>query len=318
MSAASCAGLTVLAHRPHTGFHPTPRNIGERVMWIGIIALLIAVSGWLLLSRPQQPSLRAQINAPDKFRFNFVGDNAGPPIISPNGRYIVFSASAEGRNQLYLRSIGELTLHALQGTENATFPFWSPDSRSVAFFVEGKIKRVDIAGGPPVIVSDAPQGRGGTWGASGVILFAPSFNSPLFQVPASGGTPAAVTKMDAKYTTHRWPSFLPDGRHFVYLAANHVDPSSQDTALFFASLEVRKIGFWFRRGPAPSMLRGTCSTCATTRSWHGHSTLRRGSFRAIRPYSTMMCRWTPACGAAHSRLLRMEHWFTNPELPEPA
>ena len=217
--------------------HRTPRNIGERVMWIGIIALLMAVSGWLLLSRPQPPSLRAQINAPDKFRFNFVGDNAGPPIISPNGRYIVFSASAEGRNQLYQRSIGALTLHALQGTENATFPFWSPDSRSIAFFVEGKIKRVDIAGGPPVIVSDAPQGRGGTWGASGVILFAPSFNSPLFQVPASGGTPAAVTKMDAKYTTHRWPSFLPDGRHFVYLAANHVDPSSQDTALFFASLD---------------------------------------------------------------------------------
>ena len=219
------------------GVHPTPRNIGERVMWIGIIALLMAVSGWLLLSRPQPPSLRAQINAPDKFRFNFVGDNAGPPIISPNGRYIVFSASAEGRNQLYLRSIGALTLHALQGTENATFPFWSPDSRSIAFFVDGKLKRVDIAGGPPVIVCDAPQGRGGTWGASGVILFAPSFNSPLFQVPASGGTPAAVTKRDAKYTTHRWPSFLPDGRHFVYLAANHVDPSSQDTALFFASLD---------------------------------------------------------------------------------
>jgi len=228
---------------PAAAAHHTPRNIGERVMWIGILLLLMAASGWLLLSRPQQRSLRAQINAPDKFRFNFVGDNSGPPIISPNGRHIVFSAIAEGRNQLYLRSMGELTLHALPGTENATFPFWSPDSRSIAFFVDGKLKRVDIAGGPPVIVCDAPQARGGTWSASGVILFAPSFNSPLFQVLASGGTPAAVTKMDAKYTTHRWPSFLPDGRHFVYLAANHIDPSSPDTALFFASLDGKESRF---------------------------------------------------------------------------
>jgi serine/threonine protein kinase len=236
--------ITRSGSRAHTPtVHRTPRNTGERVIWIGILLLLMAATGWLLLSRPQQPSLRAQINAPDKFRFNFVGDNSGPPIISPNARHIVFSAIAEGRNQLYLRSMGELTLHALPGTENATFPFWSPDSRSIAFFVDGKLKRVDIAGGPAVIVCDAPQARGGTWSASGVILFAPSFNSPLFQVPASGGTPAAVTKMDAKYTTQRWPSFLPDGRHFVYLAANHIDPSSPDTALFFASLDGKESRF---------------------------------------------------------------------------
>jgi eukaryotic-like serine/threonine-protein kinase len=222
--------------------HGTPR-IAERVVWIGTLLLLLATIGWLLLARPQRPILRAHINAPDKFRFNFVGDNAGPPVISPNGRLILFSAVVDGKSQLYVRSIGELTLHPVPGTETATFPFWSPDSRSIGFFADGKLKRIDLAGGPAVIVCDAPQARGGTWSDRGVILLAPSFNTPLFQVPASGGTPVAVTKMDAKYTTHRWPSFLPDGLHFVYLAANHVDPSSSDTALFFASLDGREDRF---------------------------------------------------------------------------
>ena len=216
------------------------RERGKWLPWVlAAVGLVAAITLGVMqfAFREAKPVVRTQINAPEKVHFNFVGDNAGPPVISPDGTQIVFSATADNKTQLYLRSIRELTLHALPGSENGTFPFWSPDNRSVAFFADNKLKRVDVAGGPPVIVCEASQARGGDWSASGVILFAPTFNSTLFQVPASGGTPAAVTKMASKYTTHRWPSFLPDGQHFIYVAANHVDPSSSDTAIFFASLD---------------------------------------------------------------------------------
>jgi serine/threonine protein kinase len=188
-------------------------------------------------SREPQRVLRAQIAPPENVRFNFVGDNAGPPVISPDGTHMVYSANAEGKNQLYVRSMDSLLLQLLPGTEDAIFPFWSPDSRSVGFFSNGKLRRIDISGGPPLTLCDAPVGRGGSWGPGGVILFTPNFGAPLFQVSASGGTRVAVTKLEARYTTHRWPWFLPDGRHFLYLAANHNDPSSADTALFLASLD---------------------------------------------------------------------------------
>ena len=216
------------------------RRYREPLAWlVAVVALVAAVTiGFIYFSsRESKLVVRSQINAPEKVRFNFVGDNGGPPVISPDGKLIVFSALVDGKSQLYLRSIGKFSLDALPGTEGGTFPFWSPDSRSIGFFTIDKLKRVDVGGGPAVAVTDAAQGRGGTWSASGVILFTPNFNSPLFQVPASGGTPAALTHMDAKYTTHRWPWFLPDGKHFLYLAANHNDPTSADTAVYFASLD---------------------------------------------------------------------------------
>jgi eukaryotic-like serine/threonine-protein kinase len=216
------------------------RRYSEPLAWIlAVVALVAAIAmGTIHFSlRESKLVVRSQINAPEKFRFNFVGDNGGPPVISPDGKLVVFSAMVNGKSQLYLRSISKLSLDALPGTEGGTFPFWSPDSRSIGFFTIDKLKRLDVGGGPAVAVTDAAQGRGGSWSASGVILFTPNFNSPLFQVPASGGTPAAVTHMDPKYTTHRWPWFLPDGKHFLYLAANHNDPTSANTGVYFASLD---------------------------------------------------------------------------------
>jgi len=204
------------------------------------LVLAIIFASLYITGLKPRPVLRAQIVAPEKLRFNFTGDNGGPPAISPDGTHMVFSAIAEGKSQLYVRSMSTLTPQPLPGTEDAIFPFWSPDSRSVAFFANGKLRRIEIAGGPALTICDSPVGRGGSWGKSGVIVFTPNFGASLFQVPASGGTPTAVTKLEAKYTTHRWPWFLPDGQHFLYLAANHNDPNSADTGLYVGSLDSKE------------------------------------------------------------------------------
>ena len=206
---------------------------------VAAAALVVAIVFGALYVSVQRPArvLRAQLLAPDNLRFNFAGDSSGPIVISPDGRRVVFSASEGGTTQLYVRALSGLAVQALPGTDGATFPFWSPDSRSVAFFSDGKLRRADIGGGPPVTICDAPVGRGGSWSPKGVILFSPNFSVPLYQVPASGGTPVAVTKLEGDYTTHRWPWFLPDGEHFLYLAANHSAPMGPSTALFVGSLD---------------------------------------------------------------------------------
>ena len=209
---------------------------------VAAIALVVAIGLAVVhfTARRAEPMVRTQIASSDQLDFDFVGDNAGPPVISPDGAHIVFSAHAQGKQQLFLRSIDNLIPQPIPGTENATFPFWSPDSRSIGFFADGKMKRMDISGGPAVIICDAAIGRGASWGANGNILFSPQFNTPVYLVTASGGTPTVVTKLTDKYTTHRWPSFLPDGKHFLYLAANHAAPTTGETAVFWASLDGRQ------------------------------------------------------------------------------
>jgi len=214
--------------------------IREGLAWMLAALALIAVivlSLVLGFSGSPKPLIRTQIAPLEKMQFNFVGDNGGPPAISPDGKNIVFSSRGEGKNQLFLRSLDKLVPQPIAGTVAGTFPFWSPDSRSVAFFADGKLKRIDIAGGAPVTICNAPVGRGGSWSTNGTIVFSPSFTEALLQVPATGGTPAPATKLSDKYTTHRWPWFLPDGNHFLYLAANHSATTSATTAVFWASLD---------------------------------------------------------------------------------
>ena len=141
----------------------------------------------------------------------------GWPTLSPDGRVLVVPASAEGASHLYVRRLDELVFVSLAGTEGARFPFWSPDSRSIAFFANGKLRRVDAVGGPATTLCDSPPGLRGTWNRDGVILF----NGPaggLFRVADSGGTPVPVTSLDAprRETGHKFPHFLPDGRTFLF------------------------------------------------------------------------------------------------------
>src|SRR5262249_34165929 len=142
------------------------------------------------------------------------------PALSPDGSHVVFGARIDGKLALWERPLAGVEARLLPGTEGATLPFWSPEGRSIGFFADKKLKRLDIAGGPALTICDA-DGMGGTWSAAGVILFGLPSGS-IHRVAASGGTPSPVTRLDPSRheTTHRYPSFLPDGRHFLYYAAN--------------------------------------------------------------------------------------------------
>ena len=219
-----------------------PRKRSGKLIWAlsALSAVLAAVAIFLLYqaSQKQLPVLRLEINPPDKLQFNLSGDHGGPAAISPDGRRLVFSAYGSAGTQLYLRSLDSTSVQALPGTEGGMFPFWSPDSRSVAFFTDDKLKRIEVNGGTPVIICDSTLGRGGSWGPDGTIVAALSYNTGLSRVPASGGTPTAITTIDGvHYSSHRWPAFLPDGKHFLYIGVRHNAPTSPDTAVFFASLD---------------------------------------------------------------------------------
>lgn len=211
------------------------------VIAVAIVTTLLLGAVWWLARTKTVPDaaritqvVRAVVNAPGKTRFNFLGDTASPMVLSPDGTKLVFPAGGF----LWALSLNETEPRRLEGTQDATFPFWSPDSRSLGFSADGKLKTVDMSGGAPVTLCDAPILRGASWGRDGTILFEPGSHTPIYRVAAAGGTPVAVTKLDAtKHTTHRWPSFLPDGKHFLYLAAKHEDARDPSTEIYVASLD---------------------------------------------------------------------------------
>jgi Tol biopolymer transport system component len=219
------------------------RKLRERVAWaLAALALsAAAILGAIHFRESTRPArvVRSLI-APEEGTFPILtGDFGGPPVLSPDGNLLAFAAAREqGAVLLWVRPMNALHARALTGTEGATFPFWSADSRSLGFFAGGKLKTVPVEGGTPSEVCDAPIGRGGTWNAEGTIVFSPDFQSSLMQVPASGGTPKPLTVMDtSKHDSHRWPYFLPDGKHFLYLAVTHGNTRAPNDAIYFASLD---------------------------------------------------------------------------------
>ena len=169
-------------------------------------------------------SIRFTLSAPDNAQFGgLVGAGSGQAAqvsVSPDGRFVVFVAGIQNTYTLWIRPVDVATSQSLNGTENAAFPFWSPDSRFIGFFADGKLKKIPISGGPPLILCDAPTGRGGTWNADDVVVFDPAPTGPLMRVSGAGGIPTAASALDRTYgeTNHRFPHFLPDGRHFFYTA----------------------------------------------------------------------------------------------------
>ena len=195
------------------------RKNREKLAW-GLAAIAILAAGiatWGYVRRAPAPPLMARFDimpAEDLTTIDM-------PRVSPDGRTIALNATdASGKTRIWIRPLNALSARALEGTDGTTRPFWSPDSRFLAFFAEGKLKKVDVTGAPPQKICDAPTGADGSWSSEGVILFDGLTGDPIQRVSAAGGTPVIEVKPDParKEINVAWPEFLPDGRHYVYMA----------------------------------------------------------------------------------------------------
>jgi Tol biopolymer transport system component len=196
---------------------------------VGLAGLAV---GWLLHSVPEAgEALRfARLRMPPGTHLALAGIQPGPPAVSPDGTRVVFVAeNDDGVRNLWVRDLAEPKARRLEGTEGASYPFWSPDGRQIAFFAHNTLQRMPAEGGAPFEIAEAPTGKGGTWNRDGVILFAPAFNSPISRVSADGGPVQEVTRLDFDRgeQSHRFPRFLEDGERFLYLSRGSVDSKNR-------------------------------------------------------------------------------------------
>lgn len=214
------------AHQTRLSDNPDRAPNRKWLMMGAFVVLILGITiGGFVFGRLEKPEvLRASIELSRGMEYNsFAGGNMA---ISPDGQMLAFAANdSTNESCLWVRPFGSNSIIKLAGTRGATYPFWSTDSRSIAFFADGKLKRIDAAGGPIVTITDAPQGRGGTWNQNGIVVFSPNVEEPnLFQVSATGGPAGKCTNFDsATGFASRFPSFLPDGNHFLFVLINLKD-----------------------------------------------------------------------------------------------
>ncbi len=209
----------------------------ERLAWIvaaiallGLVASLTIAITHLRMSPAEAVPARFTMTPPEKntFEISFA--------LSPDGRRVAFVAGSDARPQLWIRPLDSFEAQPLPGTEGAGFPFWSPDGRYIGFFTNGKLKKIEASGGAAQTVCDASDGRGGTWNHDGLIVFCPRPGAVLYRVSAAGGEPVPITKLDPSRheRNHRWPHFLPDGRHFLFTARASL---REEEAIYIGSLD---------------------------------------------------------------------------------
>jgi eukaryotic-like serine/threonine-protein kinase len=208
----------------------TERRVSRGILPWAVAALAVAtalISVWAPWRQSSEGSraMRLSFAVPPNLAFNDAQSDSA--VISPDGQKIAFTAtSPDGKWQLWVRSLDSPDARLLPGTDDPLEPFWSPDSKSIAFGSQGKLKRIDLAGGSAQVLCDAARMTGGAWSTKGVILFGSDYGSVLFQVPATGGEPKAVTIVDAAHGDfgHTSPSFLPDANHFLYRVSVTTNP----------------------------------------------------------------------------------------------
>jgi Tol biopolymer transport system component len=206
----------------------------RRVILAGVTCVIVAglviltnlnLKHWTVASRT--------VTAPPEVRFELATPLTPDPVslaVSPDGQQIAFAATSNGRPQLWLRSLNSTSSRPLAGTDGGIYPFWSPDSRSIGFFNDGKLKLIDIDGGLVRELANAPNPLGGAWNSDGTILFTPNFAGPIFRISTAGGNPAVVTRVEVHQSSHRFPRFLPDGRHFLYYVPGSLNTNARTEA----------------------------------------------------------------------------------------
>jgi eukaryotic-like serine/threonine-protein kinase len=215
---------------------PATTKSRERVAWLiagTLTVALVVTSIWWRNTKPPEQTMYFPAPMPVPAR---------DVAVAPNGHTVAVVAYLESarKNALWIYELGSPDAKSLADTEGATYPFWSADGRFLAFFADGKLKKLELSGGPVQTICDAPSGRGGTWNKDGIIVFTPIASSGvgLYRIPASGGTATQTSKLDTGRgeLSHRWPMFLPDGRHYLYMAANFAGQKGVD-AIFVGSLD---------------------------------------------------------------------------------
>jgi Tol biopolymer transport system component len=216
------------------GLAPAGRRRLERAGWVVAAIFLVLMAGagvWWGTNHRRPPAMYFHAAVP------FAANDLA---LSPDGRMLAMVAYSAQANDftLWTYEVGGRRTTLLEATQGAAYPFWSPDGKSIGFFADGKLKKVDVSGGAVQALCDAPNGRGGAWSPDGTILFAPDALGALYRVSSWGGSPVELTKLDLSRSEsgHRWPEFLPDGKHFIYLAANFSGKPGIN-AIFLGSLD---------------------------------------------------------------------------------
>jgi Tol biopolymer transport system component len=243
---------------------PAPRGWRGRLAWaaaaavLGLIAVVFFIGFVLRVPKLQQPlravRLSAEIGA-DLANYTVSGSSV---IFSPDGTRLALVAAGSDQKQLiYVRSLDQLQATALSGTEHAADPFFSPDGQWIGFFADGKLKKISVQGGAAVTLSDAANGRGGSWGDDGTIVFTSDIGGALTEVSSAGGTPQLLTTLDKERgeTTHRWPQVLPGSKAVLFTSNTH-QGNYEDSNIFVYSMasKLRKTvlrgGFYARYLPS--------------------------------------------------------------------
>jgi Tol biopolymer transport system component len=238
----SGTGLPALAADP-AGSRRLPWMVAA-VLALALVAVAFLGTSGALGPKPEpERTLQTSVLLPGALRLNLNPGSPGPVRISPDGRRLAFSAiDSNGQVMLYCRDLDKKDPVAISGTIGAVYPFWSADSRSLAFFrLENDLAMVDLAGGPVLSLCRADNGKGGDWHPDGAILFAASHATSISMVPATGGEAVSVTDLgtDREFRSHRFPRWLPDGRSFLYVAVRRSGHGggNQDSELRLASLD---------------------------------------------------------------------------------
>ena len=256
----------------------------ERIAWsTAVLAIAVMSAGGVwLYGRHAQPTYQASIVAPAGATYgSTIATPASFMALSPDGRRLAFVATgADRRAMLWIRELDSASARVLPGTEGAREPFWSFDSRSVAFIADAKLKRVDVSAGSIQMITE-PAAQGGAWNQDNVILFAPTNQSPIYRVPAAGGPAVAVTALDARKAerTHDYPVFLPDGNHFLYLSVGSSTGLNETNGVFLASLD------------NPTAVKQLPDIASTMQYSNGHLLYLRDSTLVARPFDVRRMEW---------------------------